>query len=104
PGTGPGRGLQGDRCGDGGGGRPRGGSRHLSGGGSPSGRATVEVAERGSDTRRRGKETDMEIVVTGRNSEISERFRAHVAEKLQRIEKFDGRQRINRVEVEVTHA
>ena len=45
----------------------------------------------------------MEIVVTGRNSEISERFRSHVAEKLQRIEKFDGRQRINRVEVEVTH-
>ena len=45
----------------------------------------------------------MEIVVTGRNSEISERFRTHVAEKLQRIEKFDGRQRINRVEVEVTH-
>jgi ribosomal subunit interface protein len=45
----------------------------------------------------------MEIVVTGRNSEISERFRSHIAEKLQRIEKFDGRQRINRVEVEVTH-
>jgi len=45
----------------------------------------------------------MEIVVTGRNSEISERFRTHVGEKLQRIEKFDGRQRINRVEVEVTH-
>ncbi|GAA3532068.1 ribosomal subunit interface protein [Aeromicrobium flavum] len=45
----------------------------------------------------------MEIVVTGRNSEISERFRSHVAEKLQRVEKFDGRQRINRVEVEVTH-
>lgn len=46
----------------------------------------------------------MEIVVTGRNSEISERFRSHVADKLQRIEKFDGRQRINRVEVEVSHA
>lgn len=45
----------------------------------------------------------MEIVVTGRNSEISERFRSHVADKLQRIEKFEGRQRINRVEVEVTH-
>lgn len=46
----------------------------------------------------------MEIVVTGRNSEISDRFRNHVAEKLQRIEKFEGRQRIHRVEVEVTHA
>ena len=45
----------------------------------------------------------MEIVVTGRNSEISDRFRTHVAEKLQRIEKFDGRQRITRVEVEVNH-
>ncbi|MBC9225763.1 ribosome-associated translation inhibitor RaiA [Aeromicrobium sp. 636] len=45
----------------------------------------------------------MEIVVTGRNSEISEKFRNHVAEKLQRIEKFDSRQRISRVEVEVTH-
>jgi ribosomal subunit interface protein len=45
----------------------------------------------------------MEIVVKGRNSEISERFRTHVTEKLHRIEKFDERQRINRVEVEVTH-
>ena len=46
----------------------------------------------------------MEIVVTGRNSEISDRFRDHVADKLQRIEKYDARQRITRVEVEVTHA
>lgn len=45
----------------------------------------------------------MEIVVKGRNSEISERFREHVAEKLQRIEKFDSRQKIQRVEVEVIH-
>lgn len=45
----------------------------------------------------------MEIVVTGRNSEISERFRHHVHDKLQRIEKFDARHRITRVEVEVTH-
>ncbi len=45
----------------------------------------------------------MEIVVTGRNSEISDRFREHVADKLQRIDKFDARQRITRVEVEVTH-
>ncbi len=46
----------------------------------------------------------MEIVVTGRNSEITERFRAHVAEKLERINKFDESQRIHRVDVEVTHA
>ena len=45
----------------------------------------------------------MEIVVKGRNSEISERFRQHVEEKLHRIDKFDSRQRILRVDVEVTH-
>jgi ribosomal subunit interface protein len=45
----------------------------------------------------------MEIVVTGRNSEISERFREHVLEKLHRIDKYDQRQKILRVEVEVTH-
>lgn len=46
----------------------------------------------------------MEIVVTGRNSEISESFRSHVEDKLERINKFDGSQRIHRVDVEVTHA
>jgi ribosomal subunit interface protein len=45
----------------------------------------------------------MEIVVNGRNSEISERFREHVEEKLTRLEKYDSRQRISRVEVEITH-
>ncbi|MCW2750602.1 MAG: raiA, partial [Aeromicrobium sp.] len=45
----------------------------------------------------------MEIVVNGRNSEISERFREHVEEKLLRLQKYDSRQKINRVEVEVTH-
>ena len=45
----------------------------------------------------------MEIVVNGRNSEISERFREHVEEKLSRIDKYDSRQKIHRVEVEVTH-
>lgn len=45
----------------------------------------------------------MEIVVKGRNSEISDRFREHVYEKLLRIEKYDQRQKIHRVEVEVTH-
>lgn len=45
----------------------------------------------------------MEIVVNGRNSEISERFREHVQDKLHRIEKYDQRQKIHRVEVEVTH-
>ena len=45
----------------------------------------------------------MEIVVNGRNSEISESFREHVKEKLARVEKYDARQKITRVEVEVTH-
>src|SRR5699024_6466246 len=45
----------------------------------------------------------MEIVVKGRNSEISDRFREHVADKLQRIAKFDSRQKIQRVEVVVSH-
>ncbi len=45
----------------------------------------------------------MEIVIKGRNSEISERFRQRVHEKLARIEKFDQRKKILRVEVVVTH-
>ena len=45
----------------------------------------------------------MEIVVNGRNSEISESFREHVEDKLLRLDKYDARQKITRVEVEVTH-
>lgn len=45
----------------------------------------------------------MDIVVNGRNSEISDRFRSHVETKLSRIDKFDHRAHIHRVEVEVTH-
>ncbi len=41
----------------------------------------------------------MEVVVTGRHCELSERFRSHVAEKLSRLEKHDHR--IMRVQVEV---
>ena len=41
----------------------------------------------------------MEVVVTGRHIELSERFRDHVAEKLSRLEKHDHR--IIRVQVEV---
>ncbi len=41
----------------------------------------------------------MEVVVTGRNCELSERFRSHVEEKLARLEKHDHR--IIRVQVEV---
>lgn len=45
----------------------------------------------------------MEVVVNGRNSEISDRFREHVLDKLQRVDKYDARQRIQRIEVMVTH-
>ncbi len=41
----------------------------------------------------------MEVVVTGRHCEITERFRSHAAEKLARLEKHDHR--IMRVHVEV---
>ena len=41
----------------------------------------------------------MEVVVTGRHCELSERFRSHVTEKLTRLEKHDHR--IIRVQVEV---
>ena len=43
----------------------------------------------------------MEIVVKGRHYEVSERFREHVHEKLARIEKFEQRQRLSRIEVQV---
>jgi ribosomal subunit interface protein len=41
----------------------------------------------------------MDVVVTGRHCEISERFRSHVSDKLARLEKHDHR--IIRVQVEV---
>jgi ribosomal subunit interface protein len=41
----------------------------------------------------------MEVVVTGRHCEVSDRFREHVADKLRRLEKHDHR--IMRVQVEV---
>jgi ribosomal subunit interface protein len=41
----------------------------------------------------------MEVVVTSRHCEVSDRFRSHVAEKLSRLEKHDHR--IMRVDVEV---
>jgi len=43
----------------------------------------------------------VEVVVTGRHIELSERYRAHVEEKLGRLEKHDHR--IQRVQVEVEH-
>lgn len=45
----------------------------------------------------------MEIVVKGRNSEISQSFRDHVHSKLSRLQKWDQRSKIHRVEVEISH-
>lgn len=43
----------------------------------------------------------MEIVVTGRNTEIPERFRVHVVEKVSKVESLS--RRIQRIDVELTH-
>jgi len=43
----------------------------------------------------------VEIIVKGRNAEVSDRFRVHVEEKLQKVEQLAPR--AQRVEVEVTH-
>ena len=42
----------------------------------------------------------MEIVVTGRNTDVSDRFREHVEGKLSKVEQFAPR--AQRVEVEIT--
>lgn len=42
----------------------------------------------------------MEIVVRGRHIEVSDRFREHVAEKLSKVERYDGK--CHRVDVEVS--
>ena len=43
----------------------------------------------------------MEIVVRGRNVTVPDHFRAHVAEKLAKLERYDGK--IHRTDVELTH-
>ena len=42
----------------------------------------------------------MEIVVRGRHMEVSDRFREHVAQKLSKIERYDGK--CHRVDVELS--
>lgn len=44
----------------------------------------------------------MEIVIKGRHCEISERFRGHVHDKLRRVDKYDQRKKIIRIDVQVT--
>ncbi len=43
----------------------------------------------------------MEIVVRARRTEVSERFRRHVEDKLDKLGKYDGR--LTRIDVELTH-
>ena len=42
----------------------------------------------------------MDIVVKGRHTDVPDRFREHVAEKLARVERFDAK--VIRVDVEVS--
>ncbi len=42
----------------------------------------------------------MEVVVSSRHCEVSDRFREHVSDKLSRLEKYDHR--VHRIDVEVT--
>ena len=43
----------------------------------------------------------MDIVVKGSNVEVPDHFRQHIAEKLQKIERYDSK--IIRVDVELSH-
>src|SRR5215813_2326309 len=47
------------------------------------------------------REAGVDIVVKGRNVEVPDHYRAHIAEKLQRMERFD--QKIIEVNVELSH-
>src|SRR3954454_23176600 len=45
----------------------------------------------------------MEIVVRGRNVEVPEHFRQHVWDKLTPLDRFDGKLKIIRIDVELLH-
>ncbi|MGY1637726.1 ribosome hibernation-promoting factor, HPF/YfiA family [Geodermatophilus sp. SYSU D00742] len=45
----------------------------------------------------------MEIVVRGRNVEVPEHYRTHVEDKVGQLERFDGKLKILRVDVELFH-
>ena len=45
----------------------------------------------------------MEIVVRGRNVEVPDHFRQHVWEKVSTSDRFDGKLKINRIDVELFH-
>ena len=45
----------------------------------------------------------MEIVVRGRNVEVPEHYRQHVEDKIGQVDRFDGKLKIMRVDVELFH-
>jgi ribosomal subunit interface protein len=45
----------------------------------------------------------MEIVVRGRNVEVPEHYRQHVEDKIGQVDRFDGKLKILRVDVELQH-
>jgi ribosomal subunit interface protein len=45
----------------------------------------------------------MEIVVRGRNVEVPEHYRTHVEDKIGQVDRFDGKLKILRVDVELFH-
>ena len=45
----------------------------------------------------------MEIVVRGRNVEVPEHYRQHVEDKVGSLERFDGKLKILRIDVELFH-
>ena len=45
----------------------------------------------------------MEIVVRGRNVEVPEHYRQHVGDKVGQLDRFDGKLKISRIDVELFH-
>src|SRR5215211_1328012 len=45
----------------------------------------------------------MEIVVRGRNVEVPEHYRTHVEDKIGQLDRFDGKLKILRIDVELFH-
>src|SRR3712207_7269150 len=45
----------------------------------------------------------MEIVVRGRNVEVPEHYRQHVEDKVGQLERFDGKLKLLRMDVELFH-
>ena len=76
------------------------------GGGSETARPTVGTRREGLASKRLQPVLPgglMEIVVRGRNVEVPEHYRQHVEDKVGQIDRFDGKLKILRVDVELFH-